>query len=152
MLSPCPWAHVPYCTGENDSLTCTQSKKIFVLSKFLWRLLCWELKLHPYTRNKQTVLRLIRSYQLSQWLMGIVAQSIQLPQSILFMNSRKSGANKMAGTLKSVLTYQVVNLRIFNILKIINFYFFYNLQLTFSESKFWVSISFELEDNLFKIW
>ena len=58
----------------------------------------------------------------------------------------------MAGTLKSVLTYQVVDLRIFNILKIINFYFFSNLQLTFSESKFWVSISFELEDNLFKIW
>lgn len=67
------------------------------------------------------------------------------------MNSRKSGANKMAGTLESVLTHQVVDLRIFNILKIINFYFFYNLQLTFSESKFWVSISFELEENLFKI-
>lgn len=68
--------------------------------------------------------------------MGIVAQSIQLPQSILFMNSRKSGANKMAGTLESVLIYQVVDLRIFNILKIINFYFFYN----FAINLFWVKI------------
>lgn len=69
--------------------------------------------------------------------MGIVAQSIQLPQSILFMNSRKSGANKMAGTLESVLTYQVVDLRIFNILKIINFYFFFY---NFAINLFWVKI------------
>lgn len=70
--------------------------------------------------------------------MGIVAQSIQLPQSILFMNSRKSGANKMAGTLESVLTYQVVDLRIFNILKIINFYFFFFYN--FAINLFWVKI------------
>lgn len=51
----------------------------------------------------------------------IVAQSIQLQQSVLFTNSRKSSANEMAGMLESVLTYQVCDLRNFDILKIIKF-------------------------------
>lgn len=51
----------------------------------------------------------------------IVAQSIQLQQSVLFTNSRKSSANEMAGMLESVLTYQVFDLRNFDILKIIKF-------------------------------
>lgn len=65
--------------------------------------------------------------------MGIVVQSIPLPQSVLFMNSRKYDANKVTGMLESVLTDQVVDLRISDMLKnhqILLFFVFYNLILS----------------------